>query len=406
MRKKILKPNPIMKTPVKATSLCRAAGLIIPSLLLVLCISCTGQETAGEDFFENPVILKYENTSLYFHDGTYYYVTNPSGNLALYASEDPTQIEQAQPCNVCRIKEEYGLMHIWHPQIVNIRGKWYIYLSADDGNTDDHRIYVFENPEPDPRSGEFVLRGRIKTDPEDNWALHPHAFEHDGELYLIWSGWERRRVYAETQGIYIAKLENPWTQSSPRVRISVPEYEWERQWVNPNGYKTAYPVYVNEAPFFFGNDRTDRLYIYYSASAMWTPYYAVGELSASKGSDLLNAASWKKRSKPVFSMNDPAWKQGEANQTPSATGVYAPGYPYIIPSPDGSEYYLVYMARDIVGDPYRPYSRTVRMQKIGFSADGAPELGTPEPVGKSLKKPSGVKPASQKPQNYIQNESK
>ena len=51
---------------------------------------------------------------------------------------------------------------------------------------------------------------------------------------------------------------------------------------------------------------------------------------------------------------------------------------------------------DIVGDPYRPYSRTVRMQKIGFSAEGTPELGSPEPVGKALKKPSGVKTASQK----------
>lgn len=405
MRKQHPKTDPTMKTPVHATSLRRAAGLIIPSLLLLLCICCTGEEPANEELFTNPVILKFENTALYFHEGTYYNVTNPNGNLALYACEDPTQMEQTRPSIVCPIKERYGLMHIWHPQIVNLRGKWYIYLSADDGNTDDHRIYVFENPEKDPRDGEFVMRGRIQTDPEDNWALHPHAFEYDDELYLVWSGWESRRVYAETQAIYIARLENPWTRSSPRVRISVPEYEWERQWVNPNGYKTAYPVYVNEAPFFFGNDRTDRLYIYYSASAMWTPYYAIGELSASKGSDLLNAASWKKRPKPVFSMNDPAWKNGQENQDADANGVYAPGYPYIIPSPDGSEYYLVYMARDIAGDPYRPYSRTVRMQKIGFSPAGAPELGVPEPVGKPLNKPSGVKPTSQKP-NITNHETK
>ena len=242
----------------------------------------------------------------------------------------------------------------------------------------------------------MCIRDRIKTDPDDNWAIHAHVFEYDGELYMIWSGWESRRVYAETQGIYIAKLENPWTQCTPRVRISVPEHEWERQWVNPNGYKTAYPVYVNEAPFFFGNDRTDRLYIYYSASAMWTPYYAIGELSAAKGSDLLNAASWKKKSKPVFSMSDPEWKDGKFAAPAATPGVYAPGHPYIIPSPDGTEYFLIYMARDIVGDPYRPYSRTVRMQKIGFSAEGTPELGSPEPVGKALKKPSGVKTASQK----------
>lgn len=394
-----------MKIPVNAASLCRSAGLIIPSLQFILCTACAGKEAVGDDLFENPVILKYENTSIYFHEGTYYYVTNSNGNLELYTDADPTRLEQTEPCIVCRARQEYGLLHIWHPQLVNIHGKWYIYLSADDGNTDDHRIYVFENTEKDPRNGTFVMRGRIKTDPADNWALHPYTFEYDGELYMIWSGWESRRVYAETQGIYIAKLENPWTQSTPRVRISDPEYEWERQWVNPNGYKTAYPVYVNEAPFFFGNDRTDRLYIYYSASAMWTPYYAIGELSAAKGSDLLNAASWKKKSKPVFSMNDPSWKKGTENQAQAATGVYAPGYPFIIPSPDGTEYFLVYMARDIVGDPYRPYSRTVRMQKIGFSAEGTPELGVPEPVGKALKKPSGVKSTSQK-LNITNDESK
>ena len=259
-----------MKTPVHTASLRRTAGRIISTLLL-LCTACAGKETAGDDTFENPVVLKYENTSIYFHEGTYYYVTNSNGNLELYAGADPTRLEQSTPSTVCRVRAEYGLLHIWHPQIVNIRGKWYIYLSADDGNTDNHRIYVLENAEQDPRDGAFTMRGRIRTDPEDNWAIHPYAFEYDGELYLIWSGWESRRVYAETQGIYIARLENPWTQCTPRVRISAPEHEWERQWVNPDGYKTAYPVYVNEAPFFFGNDRTDRLYIYYSASAMWTP---------------------------------------------------------------------------------------------------------------------------------------
>ena len=77
---------------------------------------------------------------------------------------------------------------------------------------------------------------------------------------------------------------------------------------------------------------------------MWTPYYAIGELSAAKGCDLLNAASWKKKNKPVFTMTDPSWKKTPDARTASAPGVYAPGYPFIIPSPDGTEYFLVYMA--------------------------------------------------------------
>lgn len=360
--------------------------------LLLLSVSACSEEQKDEDCFVNPVILKYENTSIYFHEGLYYYVTNTDGPLELYVDADPTRITQGQPHIACPVKGKYGLFHIWHPQITFIRGKWYIYLSADDGNTDNHRIYVLENSEKAPRNGTFVLRGQITTDPGDNWAIHPHAFEYDGQLYLLWSGWESRRVYAETQGIYIARLKNPWTRESPKVRISLPEYEWERQWVNPNGYKTAYPVYVNEAPFFFGNEHTDRLYIYYSASAMWTPYYAIGELSAAKEADLLSADAWKKLSKPVFGMNAPAWPHNPSDSDSDRSGVYAPGYPYIIPSPDSTEYFLVYMARDIAGAPYKPYSRTVRMQKIEFTSDGRPALGSPIQIGIPLKKPSGIAP--------------
>ncbi len=356
---------------------------------VLLAVACS-ERTSDEGYFVNPVVTEHENTSMVFHEGLYYYVTNAHEGISLYAGTDPTVITQGEEHIVCPVRERYGLLRIWHPQIVFLQGKWYIYFSADDGNMDDHHIYVLENSEKDPRNGSFVMRGRIKTDPDDNWAIHPHAFEYDSQLYITWSGWESRRVYAETQCIYIARLENPWTQGSPRVRISVPEYEWERQWVNPNGYKTAYPVYVNEAPFFFGNDRTDRLYIYYSASAMWTPYYAIGELSAAKGADLLSADTWKKNSKPVFSMNAPSWPDAEPATEGVAPGVYAPGYPYIIPSPDGKEYFMVYMARDIAGDPYRPYSRTVRMQKIEFAPGGIPKLGTPVQIGTSLKKPSGV----------------
>ena len=52
-----------MKTPVHTASLRRTAGRIISTLLL-LCTACAGKETAGDDTFEKPVVLKYENTSI------------------------------------------------------------------------------------------------------------------------------------------------------------------------------------------------------------------------------------------------------------------------------------------------------------------------------------------------------
>ena len=374
-----------MKIPINAMSLRRIADLLA-ALPLILCVSCAGKETIRDDVFENPVILKYENTSVYFHEGLYYYITNDAGRLNLFVNADPTQLERTEPCTACQAKEQYGLLHIWHPQIVNIRGKWYVYLSADDGNTDNHQIYVLENPEKDPRKGTFTMRGRIKTDPDDNWAIHAHVFEYDGELYMIWSGWESRRVYAETQGIYIAKLENPWTQCTPRVRISVPEHEWERQWVNPNGYKTAYPVYVNEAPFFFGNDRTDRLYIYYSASAMWTPYYAIGELSAAKGSDLLNAASWKKEEQTRLLDERSRMEGRKIRRTRSYSGGICPGTSLTSSLARRNRIFPDLHGPGHRGRPLPPLFAHRADAENRIFGGGNPELGSPEPVGKALKK--------------------
>lgn len=50
---------------------------------------------------------------------------------------------------------------------------------------DNHHIYVIENSSPNPLEGEFVMKGRIKTDKDDNWAIHASTFEHQGQRYLI-----------------------------------------------------------------------------------------------------------------------------------------------------------------------------------------------------------------------------
>ena len=138
------------------------------------------------------------------------------------------------------------------------------------------------------------MKGRISTDKNNNLAIHANPFEHNGKRYLIWCGWETRRIYQETQCIYIAEMKNPWTLASDRILISKPEYEWECQWISVDGNKTGYPIHVNEAPQFFRSKNKDKLLIYYSASGNWTPYYCVGLLTADANSDLLNPNSWKK----------------------------------------------------------------------------------------------------------------
>lgn len=275
-------------------------------ILLIVCLSCQSKKTdkqTGIDstlFYTNPVIGGGSEPWAIFHEGKYYYTQSLADCIILWETDDITQLAEAAKKNVYSPQNGSGISHLWGPEIHYMDNKWYIYCAADDGNIDNRQIYVLENESPDPMKGEFVMKGRISTDKNNNLAIHANPFEHNGKRYLIWCGWETRRIYQETQCIYIAEMKNPWTLASDRILISKPEYEWECQWISVDGNKTGYPIHVNEAPQFFRSKNKDKLLIYYSASGNWTPYYCVGLLTADANSDLLNPNSWKKSLEPVF----------------------------------------------------------------------------------------------------------
>ena len=109
------------------------------------------------------------------------------------------------------------------------------------------------------------MKGRISTDPDNNWAIDGSLFEHNGELYMVWSGWQTRRVDTETQCIYIARMANPWTLGSERVKISMPELGWEREYKNPEGWTPPYIIYVNEGPQPLKSPDGKLIHVIYSA---------------------------------------------------------------------------------------------------------------------------------------------
>ena len=150
--------------------------------------------------------------------------------------------------------------------------------------------------------------------------------------------------------------------------------------MNPDGGRTAYPIYVNESPQYFHSKDNRTVIVYYAASGCWSPYYCTGMLTADADSDLLNPASWKKSPVPVF------------QQRPE-DGVYGPANLSFLPSPDGTEWYILYQARSVPsGNTGESESRNPRLQKIGWDADGMPDLGVPLPVNTPLPKPSGTVP--------------
>lgn len=328
--------------------------------------------------YTNPLVDYGPDPWALWHEGCYYYMHTMVDSLVLWKTKDITDLRNAEKKTVWIPTDPTNKHNLWAPEIHHINGKWYIYYAADDGNSDNHQLYVLENSNKDPFEGNFVMKGRISTDTDNNWAIDGSVFEHKGEWYMVWSGWQTRRVDTETQCIYIARMANPWTLGSERVLISKPELEWERHYVNENGWNPPHKIFVNEGPQPLKSPHGKYIHVVYSASGVWTPYYALGMLTASADSDLLDPASWKKSPQPLF------------RQSPE-NGVYGTGHNSFFKSPDGTEDYILYHARDTqVDPPGRGDTRSPRTQKIEWDSNDFPVFGIPYPNGKRLKKPSGT----------------
>jgi GH43 family beta-xylosidase len=132
---------------------------------------------------------------------------------------------------------------------------------------------------------------------------------------------------------------------------------------------------VNEGPEILKHGK--KLFLIYSASGCWTDFYALGMLTASKNSDLLNPASWIKTEQPVF-------KQSPENS------VYAPGHNSFFKSPDGHEDWILYHANSNPNEGCGN-KRSPRAQKFTWNKDGSPNFGVPLKDGQPLAVPSGTK---------------
>lgn len=335
----------------------------------------TPQKETGETFV-NPLLDGGGDPWATFHDGLYYYMHTLGNRIDLWVTDDITDLRNAERKTIWKPDAPKKFQHIWAPEIHRIDGKWYVYFTADDGNTDNHRTYVLENANPDPMKGKFSVKGKIVTDPDDNWAIDASVFRHRGTLYMVWSGWKTQRIKTETQCIYIARMENPWTLASERVLISQPEYDWERRYINDDGTRLGHIVYVNEGPQPLAAPSGRRIHIAYSASGVWTAYYCLGLLTADADADLLDPASWSKAPQPIL-------KQSPENK------VFCTGHNSFFPSPDGSETYILYHARSVTATRGHGSARSPRAQKISWDGD-YPVIGEPLPLSAERPKPAGT----------------
>ncbi len=336
-------------------------------LLVNICIAQSGSKT-----FTNPLLPQGADPWTIYINGSYYYMHTTGRSLVLWKTASIADLAAAEKKTVWTPPETGPYSKsIWAPEIHFIQNKWYIYFAADNGKNENHRMWALENSSPDPMKGTWEMKGKV-TDATDQWAIDGSVFEHRGAWYMLWSGWDKAHPKREVQELYIARLSNPWTIASERVKISSPTLTWERNWNNTTAGKPSRPVYVNEGPQILKRGST--LFLIYSASGCWTNDYALGMMMTADTSDLLDAASWTKWPEPIF-------RQSASNK------VYGTGHNSFFKSPDGCEDWILYHA-NAEPDQGCGGKRSPRAQKITWREDGTPFIGEPVKEGERLPVPS------------------
>ncbi|MCR8668684.1 glycoside hydrolase family 43 protein [Aestuariibaculum sp. M13] len=322
------------------------------SLILITCLGFSQTKT-----FQNPILPSGADPYSTYHNGYYYYTHTLGNRLMLWKTKNLADLKNAEskliwtpPTGTMYSKE------IWAPEFHIINNKWYVYFAADDGDNNNHRMFVLENKSSDPFKGTWEFKGKIDTHP-DRWAIDANVYNYNNQLYMIWSGWEGK--INGQQNIYIAKMKNPWTLEGNRILISEPTYNWEKQGDLDDDINPPH-VSVNEGPQFLAHN--NKLFIVISANGCWTDFYNLGLLEL-KGDNPLDPQSWVKHSQPIFTKNE-------------ENGVYAPGHNSFFTSPDGTEDWILFHANDNPGEGCGT-KRSPRMQKIEWNEDGTPNLGIP-----------------------------
>jgi GH43 family beta-xylosidase len=335
----------------------KTAVLITASILALSVLVFAGAdraEAAPGTSFTNPVVdvPNSADPTLVQHNGFYYYVaTTWSSQVVMRKSATIAGLKTAPE----QVVVDTGGDTMWAPHLEMLDGRWYLYYSVEQCCA-ARRTHVAQSAGADPM-GPYTRLGILDLMPDNGWAIDAAPLRLNGNLYMTFSAFAGDGL----QSLYIAPMSNPWTASAHGTRISAPTLSWETQ----NGA-------VNEGSFAL--QRGGRTFLTYSASHCNGPNYKIGMLEYT-GSNPLQMSSWTKRSTPLFQRND-------------AAGVYGPGHHSFFTSPDGTETWIAYHANDSASDGCGT-TRTTRVQKISWNADGTPNLGVPVATTTVLQGPSG-----------------
>ena len=246
---------------------------------------------------------------------------------------------------------------MWAPSYFDLDDHWYIYVAGDDGDIGNHRMRVLESDglvsQGTTPAGSYHYRSTLQDPATTGFAIDGSPFEHDGQLYFVWAG----AYCCGFDTLRIAPMSNPYTISAGGHELGTPTCDG-----------------VAEAPATL--HRNGRTFLTFSECDTDGPDYHLTLWSLNDGDDPLVNANWQDHG-TVFSRND-------------AAGVYSVGSNGFFTSPDGTQDWIVYQAKDTAADdPSTDAVRTTRAQQFTWNADGTPNFGSPVGLGTDLAVPSG-----------------
>jgi GH43 family beta-xylosidase len=319
------------------------------SILLCLFLNSNAQKT---EILINPILQNGADPWVVNDGGTFHYCYVRKDTVFLKSVKRISELVNANE-RIIWIPEK-GTAYakeVWAPELHFLDGRWCVYVAADDGKNENHRMYVLSTSGANINE-KFSFVGKI-SDKSDKWAIDGSPFKFKGKFYFIWSGWEGEQNVQ--QNIYIAEMDSPISIKSERVLISRPDYEWEKR-----GSSNDLPT-INEGPEVL--QRNGKVFLIYSAAGSWSDYYCLGMLELI-GENPLLTSSWTKSPNPVFESND---------------AVTSPGHASFIRI--NKKDYIVYHSARKKG---AGWNRQVNIQPFAWK-NGKPDFGMPLLYGKSIK---------------------
>lgn len=304
--------------------------------------------------FTNPILPAHSaDPWIIQHEGLYYYCESRNQH-SLHIRRARSITEVMEDDGVCIwTPPAYGMnsKNVWAPELHFLNGRWHVYFAADDGENENHRMWVLQSEGADPL-GPYREIGRLET---GGWAIDGTVLLMDeGRMYFIWSGWPGQ--VNGRQNLYIAPMTDPLTVSGDRVLICSPEQAWE-----------TVDMAIAEGPQVL--QRNGKIFVVYSASGSWTEDYCLG-LLINRGGDVMDPASWEKKG-PVFQKSPEVWGVGHCS---------------FVKSPDQNEDWILYHAKSKRKKGW--LDRQVHAQPFTWDEEGLPVFGTPLPAGVPYPRPA------------------